>query len=162
LIVTFFIALAAGRRYTIVPTDASNLYLDHLGDANLNRGQLRIETSIERGESALIQHKVNSVWDSIEFLCKNSGNLSQEIRCDMFLTHLAHQKFLISNHLQELSECHKRPKRDLLGKALEYVFGFNKDLYDNIDDLNRDNQKLREAINSQILDYRPKSTPIIK
>lgn len=126
------------------------LYVEHLGQARIERGTFRIEVKYAKAKFQEDIDAAANVTSQFEYLCHAATLRSDEPQCTALAHHLneqQHHLLWIKNGMDRIM--HNRSKRGLLGKLLTSVFGVNDEVYQDINSLEKNQQELIRASNHQ-------------
>lgn len=143
------IITAANATYTI-KIIKPGLYIEHIGSAWINRGTFRLNINIPKEQILTNIINANNTITELNHLCKETGKLSKNIHCTELVDHLKEEeekfkwifKSIKQSTAMQVLEEKRRRKRGLLGNMLTAVFGVNEEVYQDIDSLDRNQQKL--------------------
>lgn len=135
-------AKASHLSYTI-KQPSSGLYIENLGEAMLNRGRLRVDIAMNL--SKLLEHErlANQTIIHFEEACVSEMRVSGNSYCLNELQELQQRNEELKQQLQVLRNGYSnRKRRGLLGKLLTSVFGVNEEVYEDINKLNTNQEKI--------------------
>ncbi|CAD7078711.1 unnamed protein product [Hermetia illucens] len=135
-------SISTALNITSIP---SGIYIEHLGYAYTNRGTLRISLTIPWNDVKNDSITATSVAEKIDKLCRLGRVATSEIQCADLSQQLQELNQEVQQKIHTLVFMHPRKRRGVLGDMLTTLFGVNDRVYHDIDDLNKNQQKLIQA-----------------
>ncbi|XP_055700017.1 uncharacterized protein LOC129799815 [Phlebotomus papatasi] len=130
------------------------LYIEKMGIARLQRGNLQVEITYTTAESQRDQELINAIWDKMSLACKTASEAvsDADTTCTHNINHLQHKRDYLLEEINRISEKQGvRKKRGLLGQAVTYLFGVNDQVYASIDQLKERQEDTQKLIKQQSL-----------
>lgn len=123
---------------TIVQVNASyeihipkpGMYMEDIGKTRIEKGKYNVVSNMTK-------------------MCKHIQTLSENIHCDELIHHLAKMEKESKWIKDSIDNIQTRRKRGVLGKMLTSIFGVNDEVYQEIDKINQNQQKLIRSTGHQ-------------
>ncbi|EFA12583.2 hypothetical protein TcasGA2_TC001822 [Tribolium castaneum] len=134
----------------VIKALSPGLYVEHLGHVRVERGIFRMELQYSRKKLEIDVNTVENVTAQFTHLCNETKFLSAAAQCHSLQHHLEElnkEIKWIQNGLE--NPVSGRQKGGLLGPLLTSVFGVNDEVYQDIENLENNQQDLRRSASHQ-------------
>ncbi|GJQ72246.1 hypothetical protein Trydic_g3337 [Trypoxylus dichotomus] len=118
------------------------MYIEHIGHGKISKGTFRIELQYNYTKLMKDVISVNETVQQMASLCEKTKRLVNESSCDYLLPHLIELKDKVLWIKNSLDNFVHRQRRGLIGKFLTALFGVNDEVYQDIDALDKNQQRL--------------------
>lgn len=125
------------------------LYVEHIGQARIDRGTFRIELKFNRSQLRTDVETASNITRKLDEFCSKIKYLSDESPCKGFVSHLRELENEVMFVYNSTIRLASRERRGLLGQLMTSVFGVNDEVYEDIEKISQNQQELIKASSHQ-------------